>query len=489
MNIVSIEFAAFVLLILVVYYLIPQRAQNYLLLIASYLFLVSLNIQFAIVFALLTAVNYAAALYIARKTKQGHSVLYAGIAVNLLALVFFKYANFFVPSAVSALENLGIKTASGGGLQILLPIGLSFFVVQVISYLLDVSRAVAEPVRDPVDFAVYMVYFPRMISGPIERSREFLPHLQKQRSLTKEQVSDSVVLIFQGLVRKVVIADLLFILLPFDVFTTPQKYSSPELAIWLVVYAFALYNDFAGYVSLVRGVSGLFGIPLSANFNVPYLARNFSEFWQRWHITLSNWLRDYIFVPVTRTLLKRKYSRDHVLSIILPPMTTMFVSALWHNVGWSMMLWGGMHGVYQVAERAFAVGRPVKPISSQPLWRQFAGVVTVFVLTALAWVPFRAELSPALQYWSVLLSPAGWISALGDHSILYGHVLNQYTWNIVALLGISIALDLAHYRFGELAIRRCPAPVQALAVNLAVFALVIALIVENVPPAFVYQGF
>src|SRR5258708_13406660 len=359
MTITSIEFVIFTLAVLALYYALPSRAQNVVLLIASIVFLVSWNIQFALVYIFLTVANYVLAMNVRNEGARGRFALYLGITINVLALGFFKYANFFVPNAVDALDKLGLKSGVGG-IAILLPVGLSFFVVQVISYLVDVSRGTTAPITDPIEFSVYMAYFPRVVSGPIERPRHFLPHLQRKRVIDTTQIAESVVLLGQGLLRKVVIANLLFVIMPSAVFSDPHRYSSPELAIWLLAFAFALYNDFAGYTLIVRGISGLFGIPLSLNFNAPYLARSFTDLWRRWHISLSDWLRDYIYMPATRFVLKRRYPRTHAISIVLPPMFTMFVSALWHDLSLTMLVWGGLPGVYLQPERTLPLILPAQ---------------------------------------------------------------------------------------------------------------------------------
>ncbi len=209
MNITTVEFAGFTLAVLGVYYALPRKPQNYLLLAASYLFLLSWDAQFAAVYALLTVANFGLAPRIAKAGKGGRNALYLGIVINVLALAFFKHADFFIASAQTALEKLGIRPEIGA-IHILLPVGLSFFVVQVISYLFDVRQGGASVITDPVDFALYMAYFPRILSGPIERSRDFLPRLQNKRVIEQNQIGDSAMLVLQGLVRKLMIANLLF---------------------------------------------------------------------------------------------------------------------------------------------------------------------------------------------------------------------------------------------------------------------------------------
>jgi len=189
-----------------------------------------------------------------------------------------------------------------------------------------------------------------------------------------------------------------------DVFEIPAKYTPPELIAWLLIYAFALYNDFAGYTSIVRGVSGFFGIELSLNFRTPYFARNSTEFWNRWHITLSHWLRDYIYFPLSRALIRRKSSLRNLANLFLPPMATMLVSGMWHGANPGMLVWGGMHGLYLILERIPNLWRPVVPPQNQPIWRQGLAIVIVFTFVTLAWVPFGWGLPTAFDFWGALFN-------------------------------------------------------------------------------------
>jgi D-alanyl-lipoteichoic acid acyltransferase DltB (MBOAT superfamily) len=465
MTITSPEFAGFVLLVLILHSLLPRRWQNPLLLLASYTFLISWDVSFALVFAVLTLVNYG----LAQRATQ-RIALWAGLIINIAALVFFKYQDFFLP-------ELGITS---DGLHILLPVGLSFYVVQAIAYLLDINKGLIEPERNPLTFALYMAYFPRVTSGPLERAREFLPRLKAERRLTYAGFSSSFTVLMLGLVRKLAVADVLFIILPEDVFSAPKDYDAAELTIWLLVYAFALYNDFAGYTSIVRGVSGLLGIELSSNFNVPYFARNFTEFWGRWHITLSDWLRDYIFTPTLRGLLRRKYTSRHALTILIPPLLTMFVSALWHGVSLNMLLWGGLHGVYQVVERIRAVWYPSRPPDFHPWWRQAGGMLLVFLLVVIAWVPFRADLPEAFEYWAGLLDWSHLEIDLGYH---------LYSIALVIILG-SLVVDGVQYRYSESVFLKLPPLTKAVLINLALVVIILGVAAQgDAPPPFIYQGF
>jgi len=172
---------------------------------------------------------------------------------------------------------------------------------------------------------------------------------------------------------------------------------------WLIIYAFALYNDFAGYTSIVRGISGLFGIGLSPNFSTPYFSRSFTEFWKRWHITLSEWLRDYIYFPLSRALIRRNSNRYNLVNLIVPPMGTMLVSGLWHGANPQMLLWGGMHGLYLTLEQILSLRRSRIPPGNQPIWRQVLAMLIVFFFVILAWVPFGWGVPTAFEFWGALL--------------------------------------------------------------------------------------
>lgn len=489
MIIVSLSFAIFTLVVLVAYYYSSHSIQNVILLGASYLFLASWDISFALVFAVMTVMNYRLAFEIIKPATHGRWALRIGIIGNLLVLIYFKYSNFFVPGALEALSSLGIQ-AHPDSLKILLPIGLSFFVVQAISYLLDVSKEVAKPVENPVNFALYMAYFPRVTSGPIERVSNLIPKLEKKRTVDNAQLSQAFELILWGLMRKVVIADLLFLIMPPTVFEFPANYTVIELMLWLLAYSFALYNDFAGYTSIIRGVSKLFGIELSQNFNLPYLSRNFSEFWKRWHITLSDWLRDYVFTPTLRNVLRKGYKRDHLVAVILPPMGTMIASALWHDLSLNMLVWGGLHGTYLVIERFLGLRSPVRRDEAIPGWRKVGAIIIVFFLTILAWIPFRAELPVAIEYWGSLLSPAQWIDMLTHPEIISRHLSRISSLDIMLLIGFSCILDITRLRSGEFALQNRSPLMRAIILNICIFALIVSIMAQgDTPPPFVYQGF
>jgi D-alanyl-lipoteichoic acid acyltransferase DltB (MBOAT superfamily) len=476
MQVTSGLFIVFVILSLFIYYQLPQRGQNFWLLIVSYVFCVSWSWHFAVVLLVVTIVNDG----IARRLRQGDNgrkwLLWTAISFNILTLVLFRLGNFFFTDLQEFLQSIGIVSELGV-LQILLPVGLSFYIVENISYQIDVYRGQLEASDNFIDYALYQAYFPKLLAGPIERAGRFLPLLQQPRVVDNDVLTRSFTLMMVGAFRKLIIADTLTIMIPWDVFEAPSNFGAVELWGWLFVYGFALYNDFAGYTSIVRGISGLFGIELSFNFQHPYFSRNFGEFWNRWHITLSHWLRDYIYFPTLRSLLRRNRSRTNLFNIVIPPLVTMLVSGLWHGFSLNMLVWGGLHGVYQMGERAlFLRGAIVSP-DKRPRWRQVFAMGVVFLLVMWAWVPFRVEMPLAIEFWKRLL-------AFGDFGLRYRRLVFAIGYLIVAVL-----LDLIQWYYqDEVVFLRWPRLIQASVLAAVIFLIILVSGDAEITP-FVYQGF
>jgi D-alanyl-lipoteichoic acid acyltransferase DltB (MBOAT superfamily) len=488
MSVISFEFLFFAGVVLAIYYFLPGRLQNLLLLAGSLVFLERWSFAFTLVALGLTLLNFLIGQRIAQTKVQGRVWLWAGIGLNVLGIGYFKYNDFFVDDLIRFLDSVGI-VLQPDGLRFLLPIGLSFYAVQAISYFLDIYNGVVEPADNPFAFAVYMLYFPKMVSGPIERARDFLPKLAEKRHLQQENFNRGLALILNGAFRKIVLADVLLTIIPDNLFKEPHEYSSPVLALWLLAYAFALYNDFAGYTKFVRGVSYGFGIELSANFHTPYFSRNFSEFWQRWHITLSNWLRDYIFTPLLRGLLRRKYKSRHALTIIAPPMATMFISALWHDVSLGMLVWGGLHGLFMVVERLRALFTRSKPPQQQAYWRQGIAMISVFGLTCLLWLPFRTDLSSAWAFFVRLFYLDNWQLLIENTSAVIDWDYHLHVVVYVVLV-IGLIIDSIEGLMGEFVYLRMPKLLQAVFINLAGLLIFLVLTAQSeAPPPFIYQGF
>ncbi len=477
-----------------IYRQLPARWRNLWLVAVSAAFVVTWSWKFVIVLLIFAWVNY----FIGKKSSPALTSFKrwarAGIVFNVLFLFVFKYNGFFLPEFSVFLQSIGILEP-GSILEILLPVGSSFLVVQNISYLLDVSNKRLKPETDFIRFFVYILYFPKLLSGPVERARVFLPRLDAPLVFNRSLAERSAALVLTGLLRKIVFANPLFNMIPAAAFTSPQVYAGQQLVFWLLAYAFALYNDFAGYTAIIRGVSLWFGIELSPNFNLPYYSRNFTEFWTRWHISLSNWLRDYIFFPLSRSTMKHFPGRNHILNFVLPPMVTLFVSGLWHGLSWNMLVWGGLHGLYLVLERVPSLWRPSIPLDELPHWKQITGRITTFIFAALAWVPFRMDLPAALTYWkSMFVWKSPQLIALAQ-TITGSRLLSDWTgFNLpnpllLVMLAAAMIFDHFEHRAGkEDFLLGSPRWVQVLLVIVLLGASLLAFFSDTTAP-FVYQAF
>lgn len=476
MNITALNFYLLLTAVLVIYYILPYRFQNYCLLIISYAFHITWAWQFSLVLFTLTAINYFIALSLHRNERNQPAFLWLGIVLNVAALIFFRVADYFLPGLMSLLSSLGVPL-SQYSLKILLPIGLAYYTLQNISYLVDVYRKQITASTNFVDFATYLAYFPKILSGPIERAHTFLPALAQPRRINNKMIARGLTLIITGLIRKLFVAGLLSAIIYWDAFETPNKYTGPELIGWIVIYSFFLYSDFTGYTSIARGISCLFGVELSPNFKQPYFTRSMAEFWNSWHISLTHWLRDYIYFPTRRTLLKRNRDQYHPINLILPPMVTMLVSGLWHGLGWKMMLWGGLHGLFLAGERFLSLHGPVIPSHLRPFWRQCLAAIVVFILVSLTWVPFIMEPSAALVYWR------------GMFDWTYPTIRYRRMLLFIPILIVILAVDWLerHYQ-DETFILRWPGWTQAVLLAFSFFLLGF-LMQANQQDPFIYQGF
>jgi alginate O-acetyltransferase complex protein AlgI len=477
MEITSFHFLLFVLGVLLVYHLLPRRAQNYWLLITSYVFYIFWSWKFALLLLAATIFQYELARYL-RKDSQGRpALLWLGIGANIVLFTIFKASSFYLDRLATLLGQMGIQSGLDG-LQIVIPLGLSYYILQNISYLVDVYRGQIPASMNRVDFALYLAYFPKMVAGPIERARTFLPILAHPRRVDNQALSRSLVLIIVGLVRKLLVADLLFAHLPWEsLIGEPNVFSKMELIGWLVVYAFGLYNDFAGYTSIVRGVSGLFGIELSSNFNTPYFSKSFAEFWNRWHITLSQWLRDYIFFPVNRALARRFTNRNGWQTLVIPPMLTMLASGFWHGPNWQMLLWGALHGFYLVAERLITLRQPPHPKGQKVHWIDRISPLVTFLLVALAWVPFTMRIPNAVDFWQQLF--IGNLFGMKDSRLLFP----------LTVLIPAIWLDWIQYDKAEETFFLHQKQVVQAALLATAIILILVVTSSGAGRPFVYQGF
>ncbi|WP_045876373.1 MBOAT family protein [Pseudofrankia sp. DC12] len=340
----TIDFAAFFLVVLATSWLLMPRPRYWkpFMLTASYFFYGYTDIRFVLLLASSTLINQAAAVVLARRRSGRSWVLAAAIAADLGLLGWFKYYGFFALSVDRTLGDLGIA-APLPLLQVALPIGISFFTFQALSYVIDVHRGDTRPAR-LIDFAVYEAFFPHLVAGPIVRAREFIPQLASPRDRSAIPATRAVFLICGGLVKKVVLADLLARRLVDPVFDTPGQHSSVEVLVAIYAYAVQIYCDFSAYSDIAIGIALLLGFRFPDNFDRPYAATSLQDFWRRWHMTLSRWLRDYVYIPLGGS---RRGPRRTQLNLL----ATMVLGGLWHGAAWTFVCWGALHGAGLAAER------------------------------------------------------------------------------------------------------------------------------------------
>lgn len=423
----SLNFLYFFLVFYALYLALQKshRLQNTWLLIASYVFYAFWDWRFLWVLLAVTAVNYltglglsAAGFSQAAKPHLRRLLLAAGILFNLGMLSFFKAAEFFTPGLQRMFEHLHLPL-DPLLVNIILPVGLSFYALQACSYLWDVAARRIQPARNSLEFALFIAFFPQLLAGPIERAGRMLPQFHQPRRLTPATVSAGIYLLFSGFFKKMVIADNLGGIVD-TVFDSYATYQGLDLWIALLAFSLQLYADFSAYSDIARGLARLLGFELSINFRLPYFSASPAEFWSRWHISLSEWLRDYIFFPMRRLFLRWKHPAGRLAGLLIPPLVTMLVSGFWHGAGWNFIVWGLYHGMllvlFQVLvrERSRVPGKPSQ-VGETPAWRRGwswllprlgwgVRILIMFILTSFGWLIFRVESREQFIYFVTHLS-------------------------------------------------------------------------------------
>ena len=385
----SLEFGLFIALVLAGYAVIYRRetARDVFLLISSYLFYSAWYWEYAGLIALSTLTDWILVRFmVGARTNAGRKLcLILSLVVNLGLLSFFKYFNFFSDAVHDALFVFGMDLSLLRH-DLLLPVGISFYTFQTLSYTIDVYRRKLEPETSLLKFAVFVSFFPQLVAGPIVRAADFLPQLRQKITISSLQIGVGAFLICAGLFKKIVIADSLALLGVDAVFGAPGSYSAADLWAGLYGYAFQIYCDFSGYSDIAIGLALMMGFRLPINFNRPYLAADPSDFWRRWHISLSSWLRDYLYISLGG-------SRSGSIFTARNLMLTMLLGGLWHGAAWTFVIWGMMHGLYLIAYRPFRDALDPKG------WRRWLLIFVTFHLIVLTWLPFRsADIEHALTF-------------------------------------------------------------------------------------------
>jgi len=384
----SRTFLAFFAIVFPVYLLLRgrRRAQNAWLLAASLVFYGFWDYRFLALLALSSGVDFVTAqkIHDSADPRRKKAYLVVSLVMNLAVLGFFKYANFFADSAIAMLALTGVK-APPFALSIALPVGISFYTFQAMSYCIDVYRGDLEPTRSPLDYALFIAFFPHLVAGPIQRPVVLLPQMSRDRRIEWSEVNAGLCLIVGGYLKKVVIGDTMA-LVANPIFDHWRDHRGLDVVLAALAFTFQIYADFSGYSDIARGLSKLMGFELLLNFRLPYFAINPTDFWLRWHVSLSTWLRDYLYIPLGGNRgSKAKTYRNRFL--------TMLLGGLWHGAAWNFVLWGAYHGLllvlYRLLDRDPEHEDPWSGRYARP--RVLAKMALMFAFTVVGWVLFRAK--------------------------------------------------------------------------------------------------
>lgn len=406
----SIEFAIFLPIVFAIYWLLNKhlRWQNLFVVVASYVFYGWWDWRFLILIAFTSFCSWGSGLLISQSPKP-KLWLTLNIVINLLILGVFKYFNFFVGSFC---DLFGLTNSIA--IKVILPVGISFYTFQALSYSIDVYRKRIAPTRDIVAFFAYVSFFPQLVAGPIERATNLLPQFERQRTFNYEEAVDGMRRILWGLFKKIVVADNCATYVD-QVWNNYTNECGSTLALATILFAFQIYGDFSGYSDIAIGSAKLFGIRLKDNFLTPYFSRNVAEFWKRWHISLNTWFVDYVYIPLGGSRKGRWKTIRNTFVIFL-------LSGLWHGANWTYVTWGLYHALLFVP--LILIGR-TKAYSGTATWKQIPQILLTFALVVLGWIIFRA---PSIaDAW-------GYISSLFTHSVAFPMVISGLKRTIIAVL-------------------------------------------------------
>lgn len=393
----SLDFAVFLPITFAVYWLLGHRVrwQNGFVVAASYLFYGWWDWRFLLLIAFTTLCSYASGIAMQRGQRR-KLFMWANIILNLLILCIFKYYNFF---ALSFADLFLDGRADGLLLNLVLPVGISFYTFQALSYSIDVYRGNISPTRDIVAFFAYVSFFPQLVAGPIERATSLLPQFEQGRKLDYRQCVDGLRQMLWGFFKKMVVADSCALYVD-QIFAHPDWFNSSTLLLAAVLFTVQIYGDFSGYSDIAIGCAKLFGIRLRRNFNVPYFSRDIAEFWRRWHISLTTWFRDYIYIPLGG-------SRVAKGRVVLNTFIIFLVSGLWHGANWTFVAWGAFHALLFLP--LILLGRNRRHTDTVaagrmlPSLRELGQMVLTFLLAAIGWVMFRADsIEGAFEYYRLM---------------------------------------------------------------------------------------
>lgn len=398
-------FALFFVLVFTGYYCLGKKhvvAQNLLLLVASYIFYCWWDWRFGLLLAFSTLLDFFSGKAIAATTRHKKTWLYISIAINLLLLLFFKYCNFFIGSAVAVLSQMGFGV-NLPLLHIILPIGISFYTFHGVSYVIDIYKSRIPPTNNLINYGLFVSFFPLLVAGPIERATHLLPQIEKQRSFSYALGVNALRQILWGLFKKLVIADNCAYFANY-IFGHQDQLPASSLALGAIFFSFQIYGDFSGYTDIATGVAKLLGFRLLKNFNYPYFSRNIAEFWQRWHISLTSWFRDYVYIPLGGSHCSRASTIRNILLVFL-------ISGFWHGANLTFIVWGMLHALLFIIVTLSGGAKkyrstPVAHGKALPSITETGQIVSTFSLVTIGWIFFRSpSVTTALLYLKKMFGP------------------------------------------------------------------------------------
>jgi len=417
----SFNFLIFLPVVFIAYWIIGSKhlkLQNLFLLMCSYFFYSCWDYRFVFLLAFSTFLDYSTGIkiYESKTTRGKKRWLLLSVIINLDFLAVFKSYNFFAESFSAALLNFGFKT-NPGLINVVLPIGISFYTFHGLSYVFDIYKQRIAPVRNIIDYSVFVSFFPLLVAGPIERATHLLPQIQNERNFNYRQAVDGLRQILWGFFKKVVIADNCAEFANL-IFKNYSHYPGSTLVLGVFFFAIQIYCDFSGYSDIALGCARLFGIELIRNFAFPYFSRDIAEFWRRWHISLSSWFRDYLYIPLGGSRVSSLFKIRNLFIIFI-------ISGFWHGANWTFIIWGALNALYMVPVVLLNRNRNNLDIVAKgkllPGLKELFQMITTFILVLVAWVFFRSEnLSVAVQYLerifsrSIFVPPSG-SSFIGSH--------------------------------------------------------------------------
>lgn len=481
MSFISLEFFVFSIVIFSLYFILRQPVRWMLLLAGSYLFYIVGNGNYVVILIFSTVTDFWIARQLVKTDRVIHRklLLSTSLFLNLSVLFFFKYYNFFSSEIGTWATALNIDCAPPT-LNLILPIGISFYTFQALSYTIDVYRGKIKPETNLGIFATFIVFFPQLVAGPIERASNLLPQISQQFSFDENRIVSGLRLALWGFFKKVVIADRLSIYVN-NVYASPEDFSGQMLLVATVFFAFQIYCDFSGYSDIAIGVARILGIRLMTNFRQPYFSQSIREFWRRWHISLSQWFRDYVYIPLGGN---RVSFRRNLINLLI----VFVLSGLWHGASWTFVIWGAIHGGIIVLETLVSRNNTPSDETSSRV-KTILGTTITFIIVVIAWVFFRADTVDDAFYILTHFHHIDWQSLNtistafnrddGVVDILRHINLLNYSFQrlqfILAggLIILLLTVDYIQMRYGMTVVfNRLPTLVRWGAYNLALFSIV-----------------